>query len=514
MPDTPRPGLAPLAEWVTLHPQALAVARGEASFPAVAGARPPRSAALAAALAACNRDWGNPVDGELAGWLAGSEVVVTGQQPGLLGGPLLSLVKACTVAAEVSRRRAAGHDAIGFFWVATADDDLAEMGWARVANGEDVLLAREEGWARGGEVAAEARLSGACTELLESLGERATSDHARAALAHAARCYPAGAALGDATARFLAPLLAGLGVVVVDACEEEVARAAAPALLPLLGRLSEAWAALEDGAQAMRRRGWPVPLHLARGKLPLFRRVGTRRESIPAYAGTCPPSVLAELAAAPERFLPNAWLRPLAQDAALDSGTAVLGGAELAYHVQAAALWGLAGVGRPAWRLRPHVTVVTAAERRLLAQLGLAPADLLRSRPPRHVLPGAGVRKELRAIAGSLERRMKVLEARSDEELPALRADLEATATRLHGGLRWLEERVEAAATRTAEVEMARWRKLRAFLRPGGKPQERDLSVLAPLLRLGLEWPRRLAEVIDPTAPGMHLLHLSEGGPW
>ncbi len=514
MHDAPHSDLVPLADWVTLHPAALAVARDEVTHSGTPGPRPPRSAALAAALATSNEAWGNPVAGELSRWLAGAEVVVTGQQPGLLGGPLLSLVKACAVAAEVRRRRAAGRDAVGFFWLATADDDLAEMGWARVAAGEEVLGVREAGWSRGSGLAAAAPLSEACATLLGALGDRAPSDHGRVALAHARECYAPGALLGDATARFLAPLVGGLGVVIVDACEVELARAGAPALLPVLERLPDAWDLLEAGGEGMRRHGWPVPLHLARGKVPVFRRVGGRRESIATRGGACPAPVVAELAVHPERFLPNAWLRPLLQDAALDTGTAVLGGAELAYHCQGQELWALAGLGRPAWRLRPHVTVVTAAERRLAAQLGLAPADLLHSRPPRRLLPGAGVRKKMRAITGSLDRQLAALDAQAGGELPALRADVEATRSRLLGGLQWLEARVETAATRTAEVEMARWRKLRAFLRPDGKPQERDLSVLAPLLRLGLEWPRQLADAIDPDHPGMHLLYWSEAGAW
>lgn len=514
MHDRPSPDLVPLPEWVSVHPQAMAVARGEAECDATAGPRPPRSRALAAALAAANRAWGNEVDSELSRWLAGAEVVVTGQQPGLLGGPLLSLVKACAVAAEVRRRRAAGRDAVGFFWLATADDDLPEMGWARLAAGEQVIATREDDWSRGAETAAAARLSGACAGLLAAVGERVPSEHARAALDHAARCYLPGAALGDATARFLAPLLAGLGIVVVDACEAEVARAGSIPVVRVLERLPEAWGALEAGADAMRRRGWSVPLHLAKAKLPVFRRVGGRREGIATRGGACPSPVLEELTAHPERFLPNAWLRPVLQDGALDTAVSMLGGAELAYHAQAREVWVLAGIGRPEWRLRPHVTVVTGAERRLAAQLGLAPTDLLHDRLPRRLLPGSSVRKNLQATAVLFERRLKALEAQAAGELPALRADVEATRTRLLGGLQWLEERLEGTAARTAEIEMTRWRKIRAFLRPDGKPQERHLSVLAPLLRLGLDWPRRLADTIDPTDPGMHLLHWSEGGSW
>jgi hypothetical protein len=78
----------------------------------------------------------------------------------------------------------------------------------------------------------------------------------------------------------------------------------------------------------------------------------------------------------------------------------------------------------------------------------------------------------------------------------------------------WLESRVGAAAVRDAEVARGRWQRLLAFLRPGGQPQERALSVLAPLLRLGLAWPGQLVAALDPAEPGMHLLNWEEGGTW
>ena len=107
----------PLESWAPVHPAATNHAGGPG---AVAVGRPggmPRSQALARALADANRRWGNPVEDELGLWLGGAEVVVTGQQPGLLGGPLLTLVKAAAVAAEVGRRRASGRDAVGFLWL-------------------------------------------------------------------------------------------------------------------------------------------------------------------------------------------------------------------------------------------------------------------------------------------------------------------------------------------------------------------------------------------------------------
>ena len=264
----------------------------------------------------------------------------------------------------------------------------------------------------------------------------------------------------------------------------------------------------------MRERGWPLPLRISPHKLPVFRRAGDRRDPVPTSQRACPAAVLAEHAAHPERFLPNAWLRPLVADAALGTAVSFLGGAELAYHLQTEDVRAVAGVARPEWRLRPHVTVVTASERRLARQLEVGPEQLLRPLPPTAALPGRVTRRRLGRLRGIVDERIGTLAASAREELPALGGDVEATARKLDSALAWLDGRIESAATRDAEVAVGRWRRLRAFIRPDGQPQERRLSVLAPLLRLGLEWPRQLVAAVDPGDPGMHLLCWDEGGKW
>jgi bacillithiol synthase len=507
-------GIVELERWVALHPASLAYAAGTLSVPAATGPARPRSPALAAALAAANERWANPVADEIDRWRAGAKAIVTGQQPGLLGGPLLTLIKASAVAAEVRRRRAAGEDAVGFLWLATADDDLAEMGWARLVAGEELIEAREESWSRGGGLAGSALLGTACATSIARLGELPAGSHGREAAELASECYRAGAPLGEATARFLARVLRGTGVVIVDALEPEIARAAADVVTTILARLPQVTEALRAGERLMLEHGWPLPFPLAPQRLPLFRLQQGGRQRLASRAGECPAALLAEIAAAPEQFTPNVWLRSLVQDAALGSATVLLGGGELAYHLQAAEAWNVVGLVRPEWRLRPHVTVVTAAERRLVSTLALEPGHLLTDRMPRHLLGGTGVHRGVERLRRSLERPLASLDEAVRAQLPALTGDLAATREKLLGAVGWLEQRATAAATRAAETDAARLRRVRAFLRPLGRPQERTLSVLAPVLRLGLDWGASLAGAIDPTHPGMHLLNWEEGGSW
>ena len=434
-----RPGgvAVDLGRWVSLHPASLAYAAGELTVAPADGRPRGRVPALAAALAAANERWGNPVAGELERWQHGAAAIVTGQQPGLLGGPLLTLIKTCAVAAEVRRRRAAGDDAVGFLWLATADDDLAEMGWARVAAGDEVIEAHEDGWARGGGVAGEALLGTACQALLGRLAEPAGSAHAREAeraggellrARHAARrghrALPGAAAARHRRRHRRRPRARGRA----RRRRRRGARARAAAA-------GDRGAARRPAA-VRGAHGWPLPFPVTPQRLPVFRLRGR-----PAAAHRQPRRRLpgrgarASSPPRPERFVPNVWLRSLVQDAALGSATVLLGGGELAYHLEAAELWPLAELPRPEWRLRPHVTVVTAGERRLARTLALAPAHLLDARMPRHLLGGKRVQRGVERLRRALGAPLDALDSAAATELPALAGDLGGDAPALLGAV-------------------------------------------------------------------------------
>jgi uncharacterized protein YllA (UPF0747 family) len=58
----------------------------------------------------------------------GARAVVTGQQVGLFGGPLLTLLKAATAIARAKQAmHATGIEHVPVFWLATEDHDLAEI---------------------------------------------------------------------------------------------------------------------------------------------------------------------------------------------------------------------------------------------------------------------------------------------------------------------------------------------------------------------------------------------------
>ncbi|MEN8150422.1 MAG: bacillithiol biosynthesis BshC, partial [Planctomycetota bacterium] len=98
--------------------------------------------ALAATVLAYQRDIGAP-DNAIAGAKAlgmpGSSVVIAGQQPGLLGGPMLSIAKALTAIASAERLAVTTkRPVVPVFWAATEDHDVDEV------NRLDILTAGDE----------------------------------------------------------------------------------------------------------------------------------------------------------------------------------------------------------------------------------------------------------------------------------------------------------------------------------------------------------------------------------
>ena len=66
---------------------------------------------------------------------SGAKAIVTGQQVGLFGGPLYSVLKAASVLNAAEQLNKAGVPAVAVFWLATEDHDLDEIKHALLPDG-------------------------------------------------------------------------------------------------------------------------------------------------------------------------------------------------------------------------------------------------------------------------------------------------------------------------------------------------------------------------------------------
>jgi bacillithiol biosynthesis cysteine-adding enzyme BshC len=474
------------------------------------------AAAMGEALAARQRalGLGPAAEANARALAAGTALAVaTGQQPGLLAGPLLSEHKAAGAIALARRAaEALGRAVVPVFWVASEDHDWNEVNRAAVIDRAGAVRTLSLDVAGDRRSVADVPVPReAADDLLRRLGE-ALPETDRAAAAVAAAAPPEGADLGTWFGVLLGRLLGDAGLVVVE--PHVVAPWAGPVFARLVRDGERVQSSVRDAGARMRAAGLSSPLAPEPGTAPLFLRDALggarRRVAFDGEAVTLRGERTALSRAALEDLVAREPLlasgdvvgRVIVQDAVLPVLALVGGPAELAYWAQARAAHEGAAGPFPVACPRPSATWVDARTAEAFASGGLALAE---------ALEGAGEAAPRAGAPGPLAGR-----------LARLRSELEAVATEgrdvpgLARSLREAEKDVLAAeaaarehADRARGIDRDRLRRATTLLRPGGADQERVLSPVSLVARHGLEALREGLALLDPFAEGRQVVRLA-----
>ena len=158
---------------------------GEAECRARADARLPDREGLVAAMESTYEDWNLPCLPQAAAGIERLRLdetlcVVTGQQPGFLGGPLYVLYKALS-AISLARwvEESCGTPCVPVFWVAGEDHDIDEVRTARFPiGGEDAAFSLPHEISRVplSKLPIDSQCEKVLTEFIASIGARKHSD--------------------------------------------------------------------------------------------------------------------------------------------------------------------------------------------------------------------------------------------------------------------------------------------------------------------------------------------------
>jgi bacillithiol synthase len=414
----------------------------------------------------------------LARAAADGVVVSTGQQAGLFGGPMLTLVKALSARALAAAiERATGVPTATVFWAATDDADFAEAATVMIpGTGEPRRLSLTEAPPRGTPMS-NAPIRGV-GPLLDAMAGVAGSA-GDAGIEALRRCYRDGETIGGAYLAFMREILAPWGVAVLDASHPAVLDAARPITVRAL-----------DQATDIERQmaGWDAGL--------AGRMLRPQVESVPGlslvFANENGVKLRIQVAKAKQALAarmplsPNVLLRPIVEASILPTIAYAAGPGEIAYFAQIPPIAAALGVDRPVAVPRWSTTVVEPSIDRILERYGVAIAELrdfdgLLTRLVRQRTPAA-VGRPLIELRAEIDRVATALAAtagthRIDSKIvDGIRAQLEL---RLDRG----ERRITAALKRN-EVELRRdLGTARASLYPEGVRQERSLSFVPFLAR-------------------------------
>ncbi|MCC7053360.1 MAG: bacillithiol biosynthesis BshC [Gemmatimonadaceae bacterium] len=408
-------------------------------------------------------------------------VVTTGQQPGLFGGPMYTIIKALSALALADRIEAVtGVPTAPIFWAATDDADFAEGARTWLPVGGALQDAVIEGAPREGTMMSHAFLGDMAVPaalLRRAAAGAAWPEYIRAACA----AYQEGTTVGNAFVELMREILMPLGITVLNAAHPSVRHQSAPLLRRALAEASVIDAALRERTAVLRGAGFTPQVELLPDRSLVFVvRNGVKERASVSGAAAVLPRVSDDL------LSPNVLLRPIVERALLPTVAYMAGPGEMAYFAQVSAVAEALRVASPLALPRTSLRVVTPEVQATLVAHGQSPEAMRDTRALVHTLaadatPDAAM-DALTSLRAQIHRTISALRT-AGTTLPPAALD-GAVAQFTHRADR-LERRVLAATKRSIGERLRRVAQAQAFLWPQQAPQERVVNPLPWLARHG-----------------------------
>ncbi len=427
--------------------------------------------------------------------------VTTGQQAGVFGGPLFTLLKGIT-AIQLARRASEEHGvtAVPIFWVDAEDHDWQEIRSATVLDTDfqpkTITLADLDG---AGDLPIASLILDDRIEssIHELIGALAPTDFTPWIGDVARATYRPGAGMADAFARWMETVLGPHGLIVFDSTDGAAKHLASPVFVRELSAPGRTASLAADAAGAFSARGHAPQVVPQRDAVALFhlngKRQPIRREGDQFFIGDRQVTLDAlsrEAESDPARFSPNVLLRPIVQDTLFPTICYVSGPSELAYLGQLRGVYEHFGVPMPLIHPRATATIIDGAASRFLAKYPL-PLEQLQARDE------SALNKLLEAqLPVEVDRSLKDADAalhaalqRVIDAMPSFDATLagaaKTTLGKMEHDLRTLQNKVIQAAKRRDETLRRQFTRAQAQIFPLGQPQERTLTTVFFLNRYG-----------------------------
>ena len=446
--------------------------------------------------------------------------VVTGQQAGLFGGPLFTLLKALTalrLAEQASQQH--GTPTAAIFWIDAEDHDWDEVKSCGVLDADMAFRSIAVGDPPGAQEVAVARvrLDSSVTRVLSELEELLPGTEFTAdLLSGLRRAYQPGVGMADAFARWLESLLGPRGLVVFNSADP----ASKPLLADLFAREIEQAGTTSrlasEAGSALQALGYHAQATPTASSLALF-HLNAGRDAIRVESGdrfvigaetVTRAELLAQVRERPEMFSPSVLLRPIAQDTLFPTICYVSGPSELAYLGQLKAAYAAFAVPMPLIAQRATVTILDSNSMRFLLRHEV-PLERLRAQDEAALNDLLGARLPP-AVDSSLDRASRAIESEMQTLIgavgsldPTLEGAARSTLTRMQDDLRKLQAKIIQAAKRKDDTLRRQFHHAQGQAFPGGQPQERQAGIVYFLNKYGPALIERLSDAL-PGEAGIH----------
>jgi bacillithiol biosynthesis cysteine-adding enzyme BshC len=446
--------------------------------------------------------------------------IVTGQQAGLFGGPLFTLLKALT-AVRLAEQVGAEHHVptVAVFWIDAEDHDWDEVKSCTVLDRELTVrsVAVDLPHGQQGGAIARVRLDQSVETAVAALEAILPPTEFSSELTEQLRgAYRPGMGMAQAFARWLESLLGARGLVVYDSADPAAKPLVSDLFAQEVERAGETARLATHAGSALQARGYHAQATPQAGSLALFHHNGGRDAIRTHGADTflvgdrevSKAELLKHVRQSPADFSPSVLLRPLVQDTLFPTACYVAGPSELAYLGQLKEVYAAFGLPMPLMQQRATATIVDSNAMRFLSRHPL-PLEALRAQDEAALnellsdrLPPA-VDESLGEMERTLEARMLTLVQAVTQVDPTLEGAARSTLTRLQDDLKKLQSKIIQAAKRKDDTLRRQFRHAQAQAFPDGQPQERALGFVYFLDKFGPALVDRVAEIV-PGERGTH----------
>ena len=424
--------------------------------------------------------------------------VLTGQQIGLIGGPLYTVIKAVAAIRWADYlSEVLDTPVVPIFWMEGEDHDFEEIRRVTVMDrdGGKVSVDLEDRRADPHQVVGWHCPGAEMDRFLKGLDSTLPPGMHRDEVIQRIRdCYQPGIPLSDAFGRWLLGWLGDRGLVVAESLNPDLKRLAAPCFQRAVTHSETHVRLYEERKHELEVAGYSCTLkpnsafHFFYVLNDGVRVPVPRGESSEMSEGD-----LVELAAEhPERFSPKAILRPVVQDMLFPTVAIIAGPGEVSYFPQVQPFYADYERPMPVIVPRPGITLLEKAWERNLGKLPLSVDDLYL---PEELLTKKIAGRDQTDVMQGIEERIQAVNASLDG-IESLVSDVDtgllASAQKLRGDVeRRLQQfisRVEKGIVNRDKAMEERIQRLRTAVYPDEHLQERVYSPLNFLVRHGFDW--------------------------
>lgn len=440
--------------------------------------------------------------------------ITTGHQLNLFTGPLYFLYKIFSVInlSEQLNKKHANHNFVPVYWMATEDHDFEEINYFNLF-GKKIAWKREASGAVG-----ELETEGLDELLSHFKSEIGASENAQKLTTLFSEAYINHDNLTDATRYLANELFSSYGLVIIDGNDKELKKQFIPfAEKELTEKLS--FQEVEATTVKLEKIGFKKQVHPR--EINLFYLTKGSRERIIEENGSfkinntqltfSKEEILKELQEYPERFSPNALLRPLSQELVLPNLCYVGGGGELAYWFQLKGYFKSVGVTFPILLLRNSVLLVPKKLSKKLEKLKETIESLFLSQydlEKKHTHQLSDVHIDFTPQREHLKKQFADLYILAEKTDKSFLGAVAAQEKKQLNGLDKLEKRLLKAEKRKLADQLNRLTSIQDDLFPKESLQERTVNFSEFYLEFGEGLLYLLKESLDPLCNEFTILEL------